>query len=612
MSPRDLFEDFDDIDDGEDIVASSRLRKTSSLFGDGKRHGGFQDMSEEEIQQFESSDEYKEYKAHIEEATDTQANMQGKTVQEIMGLSNIKDAPGYSFNALEHYEVDLDIYQDIVDQSPVMQQTLDEGEELLPTFKYLHQDLFLSLYKYKARIIPDTQMHVSTRMNRGILSNLINTPEYITLRQACRMDQFNAAVGTEILGQEAIKILREVVDKIKNLQEKKQALDELIEREQEIDELMEANQQIDELLEQMKRTGGNAAEMTALQQERAANEQSIATTKALANKIAQECDELIEENSNAVTEVSRVMGKVLDATSQEVQQVSQLCEAWGLGGGAECQVAFQNKKDAIETIRHSPKLKNLTDLIGRFKESAITEQKKKAKDGAVEIKSVTSGDKIQDTLPSERMNLVMNATKADFYRRMTEHQLMVYSKEAHKQKNKGPIIVCVDTSGSMNGDEEVWSKAMTVGVLEIAQMQKRDFACIIYSDHADEPIIIHKNEIAPNKIIKCAENFHGGGTNFESALQKAMKLIEDSHFKNADILFITDGDCGVSDKFLRKYRSVKEEKDFKTLGVLVNLGRGHCSDATLKEFCDSITLVSDVAQLKDSQSDVNKSIFGTL
>ena len=82
--------------------------------------------------------------------------------------------------------------------------------------------------------------------------------------------------------------------------------------------------------------------------------------------------------------------------------------------------------------------------------------------------------------------------------------------------------------------------------------------------------------------------------------------------KDADILFITDGDCYVSDSFTRRYKQIKEEKDFKTLGVLVNMGRSHCSDASLKEFCDSITMVSSIADLKDEESDINKSIFGAL
>ena len=601
--------DFDDLmDEFEDEITSSA--QTNSVNGIQKNLGGFQDMSSEQIEQFQNSQEYKEFKADITEATDVKANLQGKTVQEIMGLSNRKETLGYSYNALEHYDVDIDIYNDIVDQSPVMQQTLEEGEELLPTFKYLHQDIFLSLYKYKARVLPEVDMHISTRMNRGIISNLINTPEYISLRQTCRMDQFNAALGTEIIGREAIDILREAIEKLKDLEQKKDAMDRLMEEEEKIDELIEDIGDIDELIEDAKRAG-NGSLATQLEQERQAKEQSVATLKAMANKIAEDCDELIEDDE-LVSEVSTTMGSTLTETGKQVQEVSELCEAWGLGTGENCQVAFQNKKDAIERIRRSSKLHKLTDLVGKFKESAIVEQKKKAKHGAVEIKGVTTGDKIQDTLPSDRMNLCNDITKGDFYRRMSEHGLLQYSKESNKQKNKGPIIVCVDTSGSMQGDEEIWSKALTIGILEVAQMQKRDFACIIYSSHADKPIVIKKDEIAPQKIIDCAERFHNGGTSFEAPLNEALELIKDSTFKNADIVFITDGDCYVSDNFSRKFKQIKEDKDFRTLGVLVNMGCGHVSDSSLKEFCDNITLVSDIADLNDGNSEVNKSIFGSL
>ena len=601
--------DFDDLmDEFEDEITSSA--QTDSVNGIQKSLGGFQDMSSEQIEQFQNSQEYKEFKADITEATDVKANLQGKTVQEIMGLSNRKETLGYSYNALEHYDVDIDIYNDIVDQSPVMQQTLEEGEELLPTFKYLHQDIFLSLYKYKARVLPEVDMHISTRMNRGIISNLINTPEYISLRQTCRMDQFNAALGTEIIGREAIDILREAIEKLKDLEQKKDAMDRLMEEEEKIDELIEDIGDIDELIEDAKRAG-NGSLAAQLEQERQAKEQSVATLKAMANKIAEDCDELIEDDELA-SEVSTTMGSTLTETGKQVQEVSELCEAWGLGTGESCQVAFQNKKDAIERIRRSSKLHKLTDLVGKFKESAIVEQKKKAKHGAVEIKGVTTGDKIQDTLPSDRMNLCNDITKGDFYRRMSEHGLLQYSKESNKQKNKGPIIVCVDTSGSMQGDEEIWSKALTVGILEVAQMQKRDFACIIYSSHADKPIVIKKDEIAPQKIIDCAERFHNGGTSFEAPLNEALELIKDSTFKNADIVFITDGDCYVSDNFSRKFKQIKEDKDFRTLGVLVNMGCGHVSDSSLKEFCDNITLVSDIADLNDGNSEVNKSIFGSL
>ena len=316
---------IDELDDEMFMPNESSTVQTNSVSSAQRNIGGFQDMNDEEIEQFQSSQEYKEYKADIEEAVDRKANMHGKTVQEILGLSNKRESVGYSYNALEHYDVDLDIYEDIVAQSPVMQQTLEEGEELLPTFKYLHQDIFLSLYKYKAKVLPEIDMHISTRMNRGIISNLINTPEYISLRQTCRMDQFNAALGAEIIGREAIEILKEALEQIQDLQKKKDAMDALLEEEEKIDALAEEIDQLDELIEDAKRSGNGSA-VAGYMQQREDAEKAVATLKAMANQIAEECDELIEDDALA-NEISTVMGKTLDQTSQEVNEVSKLCEA---------------------------------------------------------------------------------------------------------------------------------------------------------------------------------------------------------------------------------------------------------------------------------------------
>lgn len=608
----DLFEGMEDWEDGDEHESEDSPASVAS-------HKKLSEMTVEERQAFEQSKDYQEYKAHMINETPIEGNMQGRNVREILGLSNIKKPVGYSFNSVKCWVTDIEDYEDVLAQSPELQQILEEGEEILQTFKYLMQDLFLSLRKYRPEIVPEDQIHLSVRMNRNLLAELVNTPEFIQLRRSCRMDTFCSALGSKMLAEQALEMLKKYLEQVKDLQQKKDALDDLIEKEQQIDDLVESNESIQEMIDELMQQAaqgvpGAAEQIAALQQQMSQNEQAINITKQMANAIAeQRCDDLVEIGDDDLQEMTRVMGQAMSMASNEVQQVSQLCDAWGIGGSdSACQIAFQNKKDAIEKIRRSRKLKEMTDMIGRFKESAITEQKKKAKDGAVELSSVTVGDKVQDILPSELMTLTHPATKPDFYRKLSEKQTMVYSKEAHKQKNKGPIIVCVDTSGSMSGDEEIWSKAMTVGVLEIAEMQKRDFACIIYSDHADEPIVIKKDEVNPDKIIQCAEKFHGGGTDFESALEKAMKLIEKSTFREADIMFITDGDCGVSDKFLRKYRTIKEDKGFKTQGILVNMGRGHCSDSTLKEFCDTVTLVSDVAQLKDSESGVNKAIFGSL
>lgn len=611
MNDDELFDDdlFEDEDDSPDVDSAkpSGVSQIAGKYG----LGGFESMSEKDVEDFKQSDDYKNYSAEIDN-DNIKADMHGKTVQEILGLTNLKESVKQSFNAFEHYDVDLEFYQDIVDTSPVMQNTIEEGCKIYPAFEYMYQDIFLSLYKYKARLLPESDIHMSTRLNRKFAECYLNTPEYIKLRQTCRMDQFNAALGAEIIGSKLLKIVEEVMNKLKEQEESIKKMQELMKKEQEMDELLEENEEMDELLQSLIQTGqGNSAQAQQLQQQIDQNIASKQAIQQLANQIAEEMDDLIEEDDLA-NEITTRAGKAFDEASMQVAETSELVDAWGLGEGEKSRVSYQNKKDAIERIRKSPKLKHLTDLIGRFKESAITEQKKKTKHGAVEISSVTLGNKIEDILPSEKMMLSNEATKKDFYNKYTENRNMVYSKESNKSKNKGPIILCCDESGSMDGDRETWSKAFTMGVLEIAQIQKRDFAFIAYDSHANEPIVIKKGEVSPEKVITICEEFLDGGTNFEAPLRKALDLIKDSTFKNADIIFVTDGDCGVSDSFKQKFKQVKEEKEFACKGILVDMGSWRSSDSTLREFCDDVVRISNIADLTNGDSEVNKQLFGSI
>ena len=510
-SNEDLFDDdlFEDEDDNVSESSSGHQAGINQMAG---KHGlgGFESMSEEDVKDFKNSAEYKNYSAEIDN-DNIKANRNGKTVQEILGLSNLKESVKQSFNAFEHYDVDLEFYQDIVDTSPVMQDTIQKGCDIYPAFEYMYQDIFLSLYKYKAKLLPESEIHMSTRLNRKFAECYLNTPEYIKLRQTCRMDQFNAALGTEIIGNKLLSIVEEVMNNIKDQQEAMKKMQELIKKEQEMDELLEENEEMDDILQGLIANGqGNSQYAQELQQQMAQNNANKKMIQDLANKMAEEMDDLIEEDDLA-NEINVKAGTAFNEASMQVAETSDLVEIWGLGEGERSRVSYQNKKDAIECIRKSPKLKKLTDLIGKFKESAITEQKKKTKNGAVEISSVTVGKKIEDTLPSERMMLSNETTKGDFYNRYSEGRLMTYSKESNKSKNKGPIILCCDESGSMEGNEETWSKAFTMGVLEIAQIQKRDFAFIAYASSANDPIIIKKGEVCPDKVITICEEFIDGG-----------------------------------------------------------------------------------------------------
>ena len=145
MSLKDFNFDFNEdiIDDG--LIQTEKFVPNKSIE---RKIGGFENMTDEEIEEFKNSKEYKEYGVDVNEEviTDTKANMHGKSVQEVLGLTKKHESLAYSYNAIQCYDIDIEIYEDIVAQSPVMQETLEEGESLLPTFKYLHQDIYLSLF----------------------------------------------------------------------------------------------------------------------------------------------------------------------------------------------------------------------------------------------------------------------------------------------------------------------------------------------------------------------------------------------------------------------------------------------------------------------------------
>ena len=51
----------------------------------------------------------------------------------------------------------------------------------------------------------------------------------------------------------------------------------------------------------------------------------------------------------------------------------------------------------------------------------------------------------------------------------------------------------------------------------------------------------------------------------------ALKVIEkQSRFKNANILFVTDGDAGLSDEFMTKYLQLKKSVEFQCMGCVLD------------------------------------------
>jgi len=567
-------------------------------------------------------------------------NFQGDSVADILNLTNTNEALVKHDLAVKHFEIDRDLYADIYDQSPVIQQAVSQGVHEYKPFDTLNEDMFMSLFKYKPEVRPVEDMKKSAQFNHEMMKRLTETPDYRRLRQSCKLDALASAMGTEVVGQRAMEIIlnekeRRRQQKAKQKGQKGQpgqkgqkgqsgqqdpfeqgdpfeTVNALVQAEQNIEDLQENIDNLEDIIEEMQNQANTDPEqLKAMENRLTQGQMDLQTAQKIAEELGNELDDILEDDlgEQIMDDIVSQVSNAFKQADEEVSEIRELIDQWGMNPGETIRVSLDDKRQALERIRRSKKLKEMSDLIGRFVQSAIKDQKQKTKDGATSIKSVKTGNRIESILPSEMMKLANPVTKTDFYRRYNQKELLIYELESTNKKKKGPMIVCVDVSGSMQGPREKWSKAIAIALLEIAQIQKRDYACILFESSVTDVIIIEKDELSPNKIVDIAEKFRGGGTNFEAPLRESMKLITDSRFKKADITFITDGDCSVGETFLKEFKRTKDEKEFVCRSILVDAGGGSVSDRTLEVFSDEVIRVSNLADLTNDDSESAHQIF---
>jgi len=112
------------------------------------------------------------------------------------------------------------------------------------------------------------------------------------------------------------------------------------------------------------------------------------------------------------------------------------------------------------------------------------------------------------------------------------------------------------------------SKGFILTLMSIARKQRRDFCLILFSTRTQ----IHKYEKGKFKgsdMVSLARTFLGGGTNFALPLEQALGVINDSRFKQADLVFVTDGEDTLNDSFLLAFNKKKKEKNFNVLSLVL-------------------------------------------
>ena len=158
----------------------------------------------------------------------------------------------------------------------------------------------------------------------------------------------------------------------------------------------------------------------------------------------------------------------------------------------------------------------------------------------------------------------------------------------------GDIICCLDESISTAGDPAAWGKAVALTLLEIAAGSGRSFALVHFASSGEfKTDLFRPGEYTMGDKLSAAETFLNGGTDFQTPMEEAMRLMKEEGFENADIVFITDGECELPQEYLDELKQEQTAHRFKVTGILLDKDEPNM-EFSLKAFCQDIYRTSQL------------------
>lgn len=477
--------------------------------------------------------------------------------------------------------IDKEIFEEALKDASAVNEKIMERNAEAPFFKKLSEDLFNGFYKIGPQVYHKSNVVSSLDMEHDLVAELTSNEKFNHLRANTAGDVFNSTFSLNMFQEEAYKKYQEWVQQSKENEELMNDINDAISKQEDLRQLLEDlndepdNQDIQDKIEQLE------------------------NMLAQANKdIADKQNKMSKDGKGDMGSLKSALTSAMETAQEQTEQMADVVDNFfgdvgtgaGDGQGVLSKVPYEDRLKLAEQLMNNSKLKEIAKILGRMKEMLNSISKKPSKYGS-SITDVGTGDNIRKSLSSEKLLLTDNELENQFYKKYFNKSLLQY-QTAGTQEQKGPVIVCLDGSGSMSGQRDYWAKSIAIAMLQLALKDKREFRCIIFSNKVNAIFDFNRETFTTEKLIEMATYFASGGTSFEPALQRAVESIEESSYRKADILFITDGSPNgfLTSVFKSKFKALKEDKDFAVQGIII----GSESTRYLEEFCDDITTFRDL------------------
>lgn len=474
-------------------------------------------------------------------------------------------------------------WSEFLESNEENQTIIDVGVEKVPEFDTFSSEVFHRLYSQNPQRIERTRPEAEWAVKAH--NEISTSAEFEALQIEIKLQsQGNSFKKRLLSGMGAMKFSEIISQSLpnSNVKEKPQELRKkaksLVNSIKKLQEKEQLNQKEQNLLNAL------TSELTKVNKE---GKKEVAKSQGFAEKV----DETMSSN----------IKKASQSAQQNVQDLGETLNSFGWGsesGNPSFKGNLAEKLKVAKDLANNKKLIKIAKIAGRLKLLAAKKQRQKTKQVKREMTSVETGNDLNRVLPSELIKLIIPELQPLFFKDYTEKSLLQYSMGGKETLGKGPLVICLDSSGSMDGEREEWSKGVAIALLHLANSQKRDCRIVHFDNEVKRTDDFPRGEIDSLKLKECMEYFSGGGTGWEPPLNSAISLIESQEkYTKADIVFITDGQCDVEDDWLEIFLKKKQDLKINIFGVLI----GNQSEERLNEFCDlaiALTSLNDDNQIE--------------
>ncbi len=256
--------------------------------------------------------------------------------------------------------------------------------------------------------------------------------------------------------------------------------------------------------------------------------------------------------------------KLADAEAAVRSLLTDRDIGWDLEQGDWDDLDFRPLEAAAAVLEREPALRRIAELLGRdYRAKSQPPQPppplpprpdSDPEPGRTEIKGIRFGRDWTSLVSSEAALLAFPETEILFFRKTAESELLVWDhftaapprvKDLHrnlerqKRNDRGPVIVALDTSGSMRGKPEEVAKAIVVALLRVCLEEGRPCYLINFSSQFRCLDLSQVSTALPELLRFLEFSFHGG-TDLSPALREALRVLEEGSFREADVLIVSD------------------------------------------------------------------------